>query len=187
MRLVVTVSLFALLLAMLAVSQVPDDKLIVPGVRIGAARLDMTIDDIIRVLGDPSQISDRLATILWEDTLPAVLYYWQSAALIAASRERVKVEYLMLNVTVPLMRTYRTDQGVARDTALEVLLRVYGQPTARTTTTTLFGVPAFQRFIYDTSGFFAEANVFGPPSELRHSVYTMGVFRPGEARNYWKF
>lgn len=187
MKWVAVALLLLLVLAPSTSSQAPDDKLVVPGQRIGAATLTMTIDDIIRLHGDPSSVSERLATILWEDTLPAILYYWKSVALIAATRDRVKVEYLMLDATVPLMRTYRTDPGVARDTALEVLLRVYGQPTARTTTTTLTGMPAFQRFIYDTIGFFAEANVFGQPSQFTHSVYSMGVFRPGEAKNYWKF
>ncbi len=100
----ITVALLLLVvLAAARVAQVPDDKLIVPGQWIGAARLDMTIDDIIRVLGGPSQVSDRLA--FQDDALPAVLYYWQPAALIAATRDRVKVECLMLDATVPWPRT----------------------------------------------------------------------------------
>lgn len=182
MKWVAAALLLLLVLAPSTSSQVTDDKLVVPGQRIGTATLTITIDDIIRLNGDPSSISERLATILWEDTLPVILYYWKSAALIAATRDRVKIEYLMLDATVPLMRAYRTDQGLARDTALEVLLRVYGQPTARTTTTTITAVSAFQRLIYDASGFFAEAKVVGQPT-----VYTMGVFRPGEAKTYWKF
>src|SRR3990170_4152679 len=43
--------LILLLLAPPAVSQIPDDKLIVPGVRIGKWTLKMTINDLLRMNG----------------------------------------------------------------------------------------------------------------------------------------
>lgn len=52
MRTVLALSIIALLLlASPAVSQVPDDKLIVAGQRIGKWTLEMTVDDLFRING----------------------------------------------------------------------------------------------------------------------------------------
>lgn len=163
-------------------AQVADDRLVVPGQRIGAARLDMTIDDVINLYGTPSSIH-RNFTSIWANIRPADWYVWKPVALVAATRDRVKIEYLWLDINVDSMRTFKTEQGIGRDTALEVFLRAYGQPTARTTAVAVQGVTAYQWFIYNTGGLFAVVMVLGEP----RSVFTLGVFRPGEARNHWRF
>jgi hypothetical protein len=177
---VATLSVLLLLtVAVPVMAQVPDELLIVPGQRIGRVRLDSSIDDIIQLYGSPSQISENPpASLTDSDLTPVTLYYWKGVALIIATRDRAKVEYLLLDATVPLMRSYKTDRGIARDTPRAVLERAYGQPTARSVTLVLFGRPTEERWVYDTIGLV----VF----MLVDSVHRLGIFRPGEARTYWR-
>jgi len=178
------ISLFILILLILAppaISQVPDDLLIVPGQRIGRVKLDSSIDEVIQLYGNPSSTYETSAGLLLQgnDALLVTLYYWNSVALKVATRDRVKIEYIFLDVTVPLMRGYKTEQGIARGVPRQVVERVYGQPTARTVTLVLQGTPLQERWIYDRIGLWL--------SILVGDVYTLGVFRPGEAKNNWKF
>lgn len=54
MRVLAVVGLVLFLLAQPAVSQVPDDKFVVPGVRIGKWTLDMTAAMILGCIGGPT-------------------------------------------------------------------------------------------------------------------------------------
>lgn len=180
------ISLFILILLILAppaISQVPDDNLIVPGQRIGRMRLDSSIDGFVQLLGNPSLVTGNPSAIELggSDALPAVLYYWRNAPLVphvVATRDRVKVEYIFLSLE-PASRSYKTEQGITIGATRGDLERVYGQPTARTVIPYILGAPPRERWIYDRMGLFLV--VFG------EDVVSIGVFRPGEARNNWKF
>ena len=180
-------SLFILILQILvppAISQVPDDLLIVPGQRIGRVKLENSIDEIVQFFGAPSSVVGNPSAIELggSDALPAVLYYWRNVplvTLIVATRDRVKVEYIWLSPE-PVSRSYKTEQGITVGATRGDLERVYGQPTARTVIPVGFPqAPALERWIYDRSGLFLVMD--------RDFVGEIGVFRPGEARNNWKF
>src|SRR3990170_1354372 len=101
------ISLFILILLILAppaISQVPDDLLIVPGQRIGRVKLENSIDEVIQLYGNPSSVFENERGLLLEgfDALPVTLYYWNNVALKVATRDRVKIEYIFLDATEPL-------------------------------------------------------------------------------------
>ena len=178
------ISLFILILLILAppaISQVPDDLLIVPGQRIGRVKLENSIDEVIQLYGNPSSVFENQRGLLLEgfDALPVTLHYWNNVALKVATRDRVKIEYIFLDATEPLSSSYKTEQGIAIDTPRQVVERLYGQPTARAVSLVLQNIPVKERWIYDKSGLFL--------SMIGGKVSTLGVFRPGEAKNNWKF
>lgn len=180
MKLVVTVSLLVLLLAAPAVSQGPDEFLIVPGQSIGRVKLENRIDEIIQLHGNPSEVLTRFSPLLGQDiALPVpTTYIWGNVGLILVTRDRVKIEYIFLTAG-ELTGSYKTVQGIAKDTPRTDVERVYGQPTARTTALEFSSTVKEERWIYDKSGFFVQM--------FLGKVSNLGVFRPGEAKNNWKF
>ena len=88
--------LFALLILLIvvprALSQVPDDRLIVPGQRIGKWTLEMSVDDLVRMNGgDYFENKDTS-----EDLRSELLFrYWLHLALLAGYRRgQTRIEYL---------------------------------------------------------------------------------------------
>jgi len=86
MKAMTVVVLFLLLLAPPAVSQVPDDKLIVPGQRIGKWTLEMTIDTVLQMNGPrniprgiPGTPLDRMRAY-FADSNDEIWWHWWAAS-----------------------------------------------------------------------------------------------------------
>ncbi len=118
---VALIVLLILLTALPAASQGADDKLVVPGARIGNWTLGMSIQDVVRVNGPanahPSIVSMFIPKIVW--------YSWDSLSLAVATHDRRRVEFL----AVYQGRDYTTSRGVGYRSARRAVLTAYGQPT----------------------------------------------------------
>lgn len=105
---VVALSAFVLMLpAAPAGSQVPDDKLIVPGERVGKFALTMTVAEILGALGPvtkmpPSRFGDQA---LQNDL---TLYIWDIVPLTVVTRD----EKASLGIGIRRSRDYQTARGI---------------------------------------------------------------------------
>ncbi len=179
MRTAILLLLTVLLMAPPAVSQPPDDKLVVPGVRIGKWRLQMTIDDLLRMNGPASPVLHYADSIRSRDFWQ---YSWYSVAFGAQTFDKKKVEVLVagaggdLNSVVP----YRTDKGVILLKSVRSdILKGYGKPTVA-----LKPDDTHYVLIYDMIGL--GFGVFGEGDE-GGGVRVIWVFQPGSAKSIWKF
>ena len=158
--------LLVLLGASHAIAQVPDDKLIVEGQRIGKWTLAMTIRDLVQMNGP--------ATIFILDLLDIVpphpqRHNWGPPLNFAAiTRDGQRVEFLLISST-----DFKTEKGVGPGSNRIAVQSAYGPPTAETRA----GVTT--RMIYDAIGF--AANMEGD------RVTGSNVFRPGTGKSIWKF
>ncbi len=103
--------LVLLLLAPPAVSQAPDDKLIVPGQRIGKWTLDMTVEDLDRMNGQGSP--GRTTEPGFQPGF--ALRGWPEFGLLAGYREgQARVEFLSLSILVSTsgIFTFKTKEGI---------------------------------------------------------------------------
>lgn len=168
------VGLLILLIAVPVASQAPDDKLVVPGVRIGKWTLEMTIDDLVRMNGR-TQIR-RLS--LSDAAQPFQEYCWvvEGAAFCAYSSDGRNVPWLRV-----AGGEFRTEKGVAFRSPKAEVERAYGKPTAETRADVPGGEA--QRMIYDEVGFSATIVLEGG----NFVVHSLIVFRPGKAKELWKF
>ena len=166
--------LLILLIAFPALSQVPDDRLIVPGQRIGKWTLDMTITDLIQLNGTPTFVPyiEPFGDFIYD----FITFEWQQFNLVAYTPDRQKVVVLALGARfVPVPADYKTDKAIGFDATRQAVEKAYGRPTAQTipirTSTTL---------IYDQVGlYFLFLNTGG--------MWRVGIFRPGTAKSIWKF
>lgn len=157
--------LLILLTATQAASQVPDDKLIVPGQRIGKWTLDMTMAELVQMNGPPESTpwtagGADLADGIWRHT-------WYPHALRAFAQGPTEQRIVAL---VAMSTAYKTTKGVGPATSQKSVEAAYGKPTAVTMVSA-----AEPRWIYDKIGLFA---IIGG---------NVGVFRPGTAKTIWKF
>lgn len=180
-RLTLVLVLIGIPLVIPAVAQTPDEVLIVPGERMGRVKLSHSIEEIIQLHGQPSTILENPNPLLLEgaDAYAQTIYYWKNAGVIVATRDQSKIEYIFLDTTVPLTRGYKTERGIARGTSRDAVGQILGQPQGRNVTLVLQNTPVQERWIYDTIGLFL--------SLVAGNVQTIGVFRPGQAKSYWKF
>lgn len=152
-----------LTLAPSAVSQVPDDKLIVPGQRIGKWTLEMTMAELVQMNGRagsfPGTASD-FAPGTW-------LHDWTGLGLRASTLGRNEQRIASL---IALDTTYKAAKGLSVDASQEAVEAAYGKPTAITS----LG-DDLRRWIYDDLGLFF---VIGA---------TIGVFRPGTAKQLYRY
>lgn len=181
MKAATTLAVVLLLLVSPAISEVPGDKLIVPGVRIGKWTLEMTIATLVQMNGpqntagigspiDPMRrsFSDSNSEIWWHE--------WSNLFFSAATRGRdtQRVEYIFI-----WSQDFKTDKGIATGMVRQAAENAYGQPTAVTRTEGLQN-PGGLRLIYDEIGLAALIN--------RNGVVDMlFVFRPRTARTLWNF
>lgn len=157
--------LLILLTATQATSQIADDKLIVPGFRIGKWTLDMTMAKLVQMNG-PAQSTPwtaggaDLKDGIWRHT-------WGHLSLRAFTQGRTEQRIVAL---VAMDVTYKTAKSVGPGASKESVEAAYGKPTAVT-----MPFATEPRWIYDEIGLFViiESNV--------------GVFRPGMAKTIWKF
>ncbi len=165
--------LVLLLLAPPAISQVLDDKLIVPGQRIGRWTLDMKIDDLLRVNGARNAFGGipPLSQLQSPDAPPDLwVHRWLNVRFAALTIGRDSGEVVALVIS---SEGYKTDKGLGPGTSREAIESAYGAPTAVTRPQ-----PEWWTGIYDGLGV---AFVVGR-GNLTENVT---VFRSGSAR--WIF
>lgn len=172
MKAPVLVLLALLLLVAPAVSQTPDDKLIMPGVRIGKWTLAMKIDDLVRMNG-PAQIVPIVGgTAPVADTIhDYTIFLWNPLDLGAFTFDRKKVEVLGTGA----LMNYKTAKGIGLKSTRSETVATYGKPTAET-------IPrdGLTHLIYEKFGI---SFLFFNTGQIRN-IY---VFRPGTAKTFWKF
>ena len=176
MKIIILGSLALLLLASPVVSQTGDDRLIVPGVRIGGWTLQMTIDDLVRMNGPAQTLSEddpdfvrRINEFHWQKT---------GLGLTAITFDRQKVDALLFNAAPIGATVYKTDRGIGFLSTQRDVLTIYGKPTiaksARMRSTT--------NMIYDGAG----VN-FQIDNSNNGLVVLVAIFRPKSAKMIWKF
>lgn len=169
MRTAILLVLAILCITCPAVSQPADDKLIVPGVRIGKWTLKMTFDEMEKMNG-PTSVSHGL---FWPDFRGETFFYvWRSLDFGVAAYEPRKVGWFVVcfGGFVP----WRTEKGIGLQSTRANILKAYGKPTVET-------VP-FQgqkNMIYDAIGIDFQVHDPGAIREIR-------IFRSGTAKSIWK-
>jgi hypothetical protein len=179
MKAAVLVLLALLVVVAPAVSQIPDNNLIVPGVRIGKWTLTMTIDDLLRMNGSYSHSEAHFYSGL-ETSLAARrdgwIYLWTALDLGAETYDKKKVE--ALSAGLGGFAPFKTDRGiVVRQSRHSDILEVYGKPTTtlKQASTGMFDL------VHDKIG--VAFRVLDPSGTIRAII----VFRPGTAKSIWKF
>ena len=114
--------LLLLLTAPPVAAQVPDDKMVMPGVRIGRLTLETPIQDLLRMNG-PLSARPSIVAVFIPD---ATWYSWESLGLAAGTHDRKRIDYL----AVYLRSDYRTPRGTGLRAARKAILTAYGEPTA---------------------------------------------------------
>jgi hypothetical protein len=182
---VVTLALCLLLLAQPAVSQVSDDKLIVPGVRVGKWALDMTISALVEMNGPenvpPSATRSGTPVDLmsrwYPDCREDIWEHWWSNLFFSAAtrgRESQRVEYIFTR-----SGDFKTEKNIALGLTREDVEKAYGKPIA----VTRAGSGASsgdRRAIYDDIG-------LDVVTDRNGIVVRLGVFRPKTAHTLWNF
>jgi hypothetical protein len=172
---------FALMPLRAVVAQLPlrtvgaQDRMIVPGVRVGRWTLALTLDDLTRMHGYAVRL---LVTAGIPPAADAVFdhttYTWERVPFAAmAFQGRKRVEYLQIGFLMHSANGYRTTGGIGFMTRRSRVIAVYGRPTAE-----MAPHPLETRMIYDHLGI-----AFG--LDMAGRVHTMYVFRPGEAGRFW--
>jgi hypothetical protein len=160
-------------------AQAPDDKLIVPGQRIGKWTLAMTVDDLVRMNGPRNgrpqfpaigQVRGGPGTDLWA-------HRWDNLDLVAVTlgRESQRVLELAMLSGKP---GYKTDNGIGVGSSRQAVQSAYGPPTAATVSKNPFGVEMWTG-CYDRIGLAVRAQ--GDVAQY------VSVFRPGTAKQLYKF
>lgn len=150
----------------------PDDRLIVPGVRIGKWTLSITIDDLLRMNGPGSRQTHMTTDASDADAVSDfTVVSWGSIGAVTYDQKRVvalRVGYGSLG--------YRTTLGIGFQATRDHVLKVYGKPTAETTP--LLGST---RLIYDKIGIAFVINA----STAAGVMWDITVFKPGTADRLW--
>ncbi len=181
MRAVLSLVLCMLLLAPPVVAQAPDDKLIVPGVRIGKWTLKMTIDDLLRMNGPevPHLLRAGQPPTLGYRQDPW-FYHWDSLDFAADTFDKKKINTLVAGsrgANVP----FKTKKGIALESTRSDIFKAYGKPTA-----TAKADEGQSILLYDTIGLGFWVWDEDIPSRTR-IILGILIFRPGTARSIWKF
>lgn len=163
--------LFLLLLAPSATSQVPDDKLIVSGQRIGKWTLEMTLDDLVRMNG-PAVGLPPPPSPLYVGTL--ILYSWRTSPLTALTRDRRRTDALMISGPEPGADTFKTEKSIGIGSTRSSVIAAYANPPA-----TIPVNPTTANLIYDEIGI--AFNV------VNDRVDAIWVFRTRTAASVWRF
>ncbi|HEV2173357.1 MAG TPA: hypothetical protein VGR71_07310 [Nitrospira sp.] len=153
------------------------DNLIVPGVRVGKWTLTMTVDELLKMNGPATPILFHAGM---EEALSARrdswTYGWQSPALGAETFDKKKVEDLIAGVRGGVV-PYKTNRNVALlSGSRDDVLKAYGKPTVILKAASA----GLSDFVYDHIGIAFRLENTG-------AIHTIEVFRPGKARDLWKF
>jgi hypothetical protein len=108
------------LVALPVVAQTPQDKIAIPGGRVGRWDLNMSVQDLIRTNGlagpRPSVATEYVPRMTW--------YSWDHLGVGAGSHDRRKVEFL----AVYAVRDLITERGVSIKSSRRAVLAAYGSP-----------------------------------------------------------
>ena len=131
MRKALTAVLFLGLLVSHAASQVPDDKLIAPGIGIGHWTLQMTLAELATMNGVPGS-SGRDGSLDTNRPESSWVRWHDVHALVARVRPDAQVDVLEIR-----SEDYKTAKGIGAGVPRDVVELVYGKPTA----VTLLSIP----------------------------------------------
>ncbi len=177
------IAVFVLLLLFLAppvISQVPDNKLIVPGQRVGAWTLQMTIEEIAGALGRQKQII-RTGYVQGSVDVQGDLrdYRWELVGWLDAwTRDGRSI--LLLDVWGS--PEFVTEKGVKSGVPRADVEIAYGPPTRVTHRSTEGADTLWYSEIGLCVGFTPTGVGYTPIG----IVMFIGVFRPGSASSIWK-
>lgn len=171
--------LFVLLLALSpALSQPRDDKLIVPGERIGKWTLAAPIDDLIRTNGPPTYVAGRyevrnvfsylFESADWADNF--TLYWWLPLKFYAVTFGGRKTKYVGVFDFGSV--GYQTTKKIRFMASQEKVVNAYGPPAFMTKPRA-----GQTRLVYEHIGiafFFGVGGLVG-----------IGIFQPGTAASLW--
>ncbi|HEU4798516.1 MAG TPA: hypothetical protein VFT63_06275, partial [bacterium] len=160
-----TVVMVLLLLAGPAAPQIPVDKLIVPGQRVGKWTLEMTIIDLVRMNG-PATIDSSGGL----DHITPVPRRYRWGTLYASTRDGQRVEFFLIFDDA----TFKTEKNIGGGSNRTSVQSAYGTPTAETKVSSVR-----TRMIYDVLGFAALIE--------SDQVVGVNVFRPGTGKSIWSF
>jgi hypothetical protein len=166
----VMVIVLLLLLVSPVASQVPDDKLIVPGQRIGRWTLTMTIADLTQMNGATNQVGPGAGQDLARENL---VHRWDRLGFVAVTS---KSDPQRPEALVAISDEFKTEKGIGVNSRREAVEAAYLRPTAETAVTA-----AIRRLFYDEIGLGVRTLV---SVGLVESVF---VFRPGTAKQLWKY
>lgn len=122
-RVLIVVSL-SLALASPVASQAPDDRLIVPGERIGGFALTMSPADVTGILGPSTQLTPaRFGDQSLQTDL--TLYIWDVVPLAVIARD----DKVALAIGIRRSQEYQTAQGIKYLAKPEAVQGAYGPPT----------------------------------------------------------
>ena len=138
MKLIWVLLLMLLLAASPAATQVPDDALIVPGLRIGKWSLDMTVDDLVRVngQGDFSTLSHPAYVAGF------TVIAWATSPLGALTKDRKKIEALSMTAG-----EFKTEKGIGVGSTRATMIAAYG-----TSPVAVAVNPTTSVLVYDETG-----------------------------------
>ena len=139
-----------------AATQVPDDALIVPGLRIGKWSLDMTIDDLVRVNGQGDVSTLTHPAYVAGLTVVA----WRTIPVSAITKDRRKTEALSI-----AGREFRTEKGIGVESTRANIIAAYGNPRL----TVAFN-PTTSVVVYDEVG-----ASFGVESDRVNRIWIFGA------------
>jgi len=168
MKTAMLILLTLLLAAGPVASQTSNDKLIVPGVRMGKWTLNMTIDNLVGVNGAASTRPIQNSDMIREVTE----FWWSSSPLVAGTFDGHKVVYFVTGATGQPI-SYKTDKGIGQRSTMADVRDTYGKPTAETMP---MGGP---QLLYDKIGIGFQFRA--------QTMHLIMIFPPGTAKDIWKF
>lgn len=172
--------LLCVIILALSISALPfktsaNDWKIIPGERIGDASLAMSMDDVLKTLGTPTDVTrlPRMTRYEWANQRIRILQS-QDTGLISS----IHTYWLAPTGRAAAVPTpYRTDKGVGIWATPEEVRRAYGdagclERERRT--------PQGREFLWRAEGiFFVIATDVGAPQEIRNKVRDIGIQQKG--------
>lgn len=161
-----------LLTAGIAAAGIPPTRLITPGLGIGPWTLASGIAGLTRALGRPLSAPPPA---MFDQQPGLVGYAWAvpEGRLTAWSSDGKTVGYLEFRGS----RNYQTANQIRIGSTNIDVQAAYGAPSGRS------AIPGASRYIYDELGL----AVFTQGTSVGFIVVGIDVFRPGTAKNFWKF
>jgi hypothetical protein len=155
----------------------PDDALVVPGQRIGRAALALPMADQLRLLGPKQPIGNPEGQPEYPaelaDSNPFWIHRWDHLGLRLVTNER---DDPIVRVITTLSERYRTDEGIGAGATRAAVETAYGRPSAITEPT-----PRDSQWTWDALGLSLRFRL------ATWHVGVVSVFRPGTARERWRF
>ncbi len=165
MKLMWALLMMLFLVASPAATQVPDDTLIVPGLRIGRWTLEMTVDDLLRVNGQGGSAAPSSPAYVGGLTVIA----WPTNPLAVFTRDRRRVEALSIEAGA-----FRTDKGIGIGSSRANVIAAYGNSMATVAISSTTGI-----LVYDEIG--------ASFSVENDRVNRIWVFRARTGASIWRY